>query len=207
MARCGRPRHLRPSNEGALSWAGVYMSRPCACGGSNETCRYCSGRGEIPDRLANALTVHTQLPDPEKVHVTGEKRSVERTAVTLSRDSFVPPSTVSSAQSIVKCPATIQAPESSSTPSRTGTPPAMKSCPFCNTQVRGHKLQKHMDNRCPARPSKRSVPKRTRPKALRKVKSSRGKKPHKPELTSEEMQGIFESRMVLAGRYGSSRRH
>jgi hypothetical protein len=45
------------------------MSRSCVCGGSNENCRYCSGRGEIPDRLANALTAHSRLPESRKVHV------------------------------------------------------------------------------------------------------------------------------------------
>jgi hypothetical protein len=36
------------------------MSRPCVCGGSNENCRYCSGRGEIGDQLAGALVAHTK---------------------------------------------------------------------------------------------------------------------------------------------------
>lgn len=43
------------------------MSRPCVCGGSNENCRYCSGRGEIPDGLASALTRHSQRPESQKV--------------------------------------------------------------------------------------------------------------------------------------------
>ena len=50
------------------------MSRSCVCGGSNENCRYCGGRGEIPDRLANALTVHSHLPESQKVHVGGTER-------------------------------------------------------------------------------------------------------------------------------------
>ena len=36
------------------------MSRPCVCGASNENCRYCSGRGEIGDRLAGALVTHSK---------------------------------------------------------------------------------------------------------------------------------------------------
>ncbi len=47
------------------------MSRPCVCGGSNENCRYCSGRGEIPDRLANALTAKGHRPESQKVHGGG----------------------------------------------------------------------------------------------------------------------------------------
>lgn len=50
------------------------MSRPCVCGGSNENCRYCSGRGEIPDRLSNALTTHSHQPESQKVHVGGTER-------------------------------------------------------------------------------------------------------------------------------------
>ena len=38
------------------------MSRPCVCGGSNENCRYCSGRGEIGDQLAGALVTHSKHP-------------------------------------------------------------------------------------------------------------------------------------------------
>lgn len=49
------------------------MSRPCVCGGSNENCRYCNGRGEIPDRLANALTAHSHLPESRKIHVGGKQ--------------------------------------------------------------------------------------------------------------------------------------
>ena len=45
------------------------MSHACVCGGSNENCRYCGGRGEIPDRLANALTAHTHLAESRKVHL------------------------------------------------------------------------------------------------------------------------------------------
>jgi hypothetical protein len=38
------------------------MSRPCVCGGSNENCRYCSGRGEIGDQLAGVLVTHSKHP-------------------------------------------------------------------------------------------------------------------------------------------------
>src|SRR5579863_4191081 len=48
------------------------MSRPCVCGGSNESCRYCNGRGEIPDRLADALTIHSHVPDSRRVHLDND---------------------------------------------------------------------------------------------------------------------------------------
>jgi hypothetical protein len=60
------------------------MTRPCVCGGSNENCRYCSGRGEISNRLANALTVHTHLPESKKVHIGGNKRPVNQISFTPS---------------------------------------------------------------------------------------------------------------------------
>jgi hypothetical protein len=44
-------------------------------------------------------------------------------------------------------------------------------------------------------------------KATRKEKSSGGKKKQPAELSSEEMQRIFESKMLSAGRFGSSRQH
>jgi hypothetical protein len=50
------------------------MSRSCVCGGSNENCRYCNGLGSIPDSLANAITIHSYLPEAQKVHVGGKKQ-------------------------------------------------------------------------------------------------------------------------------------
>jgi hypothetical protein len=38
------------------------MSSPCVCGGRNENCRHCGGRGEIGDRLAGALVTHSKHP-------------------------------------------------------------------------------------------------------------------------------------------------
>ena len=51
------------------------MSRPCVCEGSNENCRYCGGRGEIPDTLGDALAVHGR--SPHKL-VGGEKTEREQ---------------------------------------------------------------------------------------------------------------------------------
>jgi hypothetical protein len=59
------------------------MGRPCVCGGSNENCRYCSGRGEIPDRLAKALVAHSyhpgiaQLPSGRRKKGGDKRRSVK----------------------------------------------------------------------------------------------------------------------------------
>jgi len=50
------------------------MGRPCVCGGSNENCRYCSGRGEIPDRLANALVAHNYRPGLQKGPIGRKKK-------------------------------------------------------------------------------------------------------------------------------------
>jgi hypothetical protein len=48
------------------------MGSPCVCGGSNENCRYCSGRGEIDDGLADALEYVNYLTlDGEKYTITG----------------------------------------------------------------------------------------------------------------------------------------
>src|ERR1700721_18028 len=50
------------------------MSRPCVCGGSNDNCRFCGGRGEIRDHLADALTIHSSLPESKKVHIARDER-------------------------------------------------------------------------------------------------------------------------------------
>ena len=57
------------------------MSRPCVCGGSNENCRYCSGRGEIGDRLAGALVTHSKHPSKLS---GGRKTKAEKTMETAS---------------------------------------------------------------------------------------------------------------------------
>jgi hypothetical protein len=62
------PRHSS-SNE-----MEVTMGRPCVCGGSNENCRFCSGRGEIADGLANALMAHTYRPGVQKVPIGRKKK-------------------------------------------------------------------------------------------------------------------------------------
>ena len=51
------------------------MSRPCVCGGSNENCRYCNGRGEIRDGLATALTIHSQRPEYKKVNAVRKEKT------------------------------------------------------------------------------------------------------------------------------------
>jgi hypothetical protein len=50
------------------------MGRPCVCGGSNENCRYCNGRGEIDDGLANALVAHSYRPGLQKVPIGRKKK-------------------------------------------------------------------------------------------------------------------------------------
>jgi len=59
------------------------MSQPCVCGGSNENCRYCRGRGEIDDRLASALLSHN-APQPRLAEVgkTEAERKMEIDALT-----------------------------------------------------------------------------------------------------------------------------
>ena len=86
-------------------------------------------------------------------------------------------------------------------------PRQLKKCPLCNQLVRESKLQKHMDSSCSLRPNKPSVQKKTTTKMARRGRGSSGKKPHKAELSTEEMQRIFESKMASAGRPGSSRQH
>jgi hypothetical protein len=90
------------------------------------------------------------------------------------------------------------------------TSQTLKICPLCKSNVREDRLQRHLNSRCASRPNKPSVQGIAR--TVRKMKSSagnrrQGKKQHRTELSSEEMQRIFESTMASAGRYGSSRQH
>jgi len=57
------------------------MSRSCVCGGSNENCRYCNGRGEISNSLADALIAHLYLPESKKVHVGDKQRPKNSTSI------------------------------------------------------------------------------------------------------------------------------
>ncbi len=71
------------------------MSRPCVCGGSNENCRYCSGRGEIDDQLAGALVIHSKHPSKlrsgrksktqKAMEAETEIRNVERRLLRVQR--------------------------------------------------------------------------------------------------------------------------
>lgn len=91
------------------------MSRPCVCGGSNENCRYCNGRGEIPDRLATALVSHTYLPGKtrgrrksktqRKMEVDVEVRKLEGRLERLRAPVAAPARTLTSLPSrLVPCP-------------------------------------------------------------------------------------------------------
>jgi hypothetical protein len=59
-----------------------------------------------------------------------------------------------------------------------------------------------MSRRCPLQPNKKFET-----KAARNLQSSAKNKKHTDELSEEEMQRIFESKMASAGRFGSSRQH
>jgi hypothetical protein len=167
---------------------------PCSCGGSNENCARCYGRGFIEAR------------------VIGGGYSRREKALSQSYDSLA----LSSAQNIVKCPACnfkgatddftrhfallhgskgrrrrrIQVPMVcvarrfhtigvSKAGRKARTRPAMKSCPLCNSQVREDRLQKHMSSRCAVRPNKPSV---QVARASQRIKKSQ----HATENTSPE---------------------
>jgi hypothetical protein len=66
------------------------MSRACVCGGSNENCRFCAGLGTIPNRLANALTIHTYRLESDQLNVGG-KKAQQQQAATATRPKAVAP--------------------------------------------------------------------------------------------------------------------
>ena len=95
------------------------MSPPCVCGGSNENCRYCGGRGEIGDGLAGALVSHGKHPAKlgdsgksnveKKMEADAETRSIERLLSRLkwlrTIRSGAPPTPRNTVPSLVPCPA------------------------------------------------------------------------------------------------------
>jgi hypothetical protein len=64
-------------------------------------------------------------------------------------------------------------------------------------------LQNHMQSRCPQRTLNSNVPKKAITKAARSGNGYWGQS----DSSDEEMQRIFEAKMVSGGRYGSSRQH
>ncbi len=112
------------------------MSRPCVCGGSNENCRYCGGRGEIGDRLADALVVHSKQPAKlsggrkTKAETSMETevaaRRIERRSLRLSR-----------LRSLILGPLPESAPPASEK--------EWESCPVCKTRVKARALDRHLN--------------------------------------------------------------
>ncbi len=97
---------------------------PCSCGGSNENCARCYGRGFI--ERGNNLASRPSKAKRKKGTIT--------------------------ASSLLDLPRNPSAESVSPMHSRATTGRSMKSCPLCKNQVREDRLQRHVTSRCPARP-------------------------------------------------------
>src|SRR3954468_5275746 len=77
------------------------MSRSCVCGGRNENCRYCGGRGSLPDNLASALESRLQRRAFEEA-----SRSKRPRQTLVSHRILVPSKTPTAPDSriLVPCP-------------------------------------------------------------------------------------------------------
>jgi hypothetical protein len=111
---------------------------------------------------------------------------------------------------VIYIPPKAQAPSDKSDFTATESARGLKICPLCKNKVREDKIQRHVTTRCALRPNRPCIQMTT--KAIRKMKNSHGarlkrKKEHRNDIGADGMQSIFESSMVSAGRYGSSRRH
>src|SRR5208283_5840770 len=149
----------------------VTSQTPCSCGGSNENCARCFGRGFIE-------AGHNRSARSKKLG--GRTQSTP-----LSYDALVLSAAMSSAEGAVKCPAcefkgstdaftrhfaavhgskrTTRGPQQipvTAIPisSRAASRAPITNCPLCNCQIRGDKLQKHVSSRCPSRPDKPKLP-------------------------------------------------
>jgi len=101
--------------------------RPCSCGGSNENCARCYGRGFIEGGPALA-----GRKDSIGILAFGRRRRKKGLSQSSSQ---------SSASANPLSP-------------RAANQRPMKNCPLCECQVREHKLQEHVDNKCPKRPGR-----------------------------------------------------
>jgi hypothetical protein len=106
----------------------VADQRPCSCGGSNENCARCFGRGFIE---ASAVGFSTKNIFPTRA---GRGRAKGR--------AFSLPSRLGAATYRV--------------PSAVSRPTA--GCQYCKAQVRVDRLSKHLLQRCPLRPNKPKRP-------------------------------------------------
>lgn len=103
--------------------------RPCSCGGSNENCALCFGRGFIELR-AIGLASKRVIPTPRQHGGRAKGRGFSLPSFLQAR-AYAPPPALSR--------------------------PAAK-CPHCKALVRLDRLSKHLAQRCPQRPNKSILP-------------------------------------------------
>ncbi len=103
--------------------------RPCSCGGSNENCALCFGRGFI-EISAIRLSSKRIIPTPRQDGGRAKGRGFSLPSALQSR-AYGP-------QSVFSRPAAM--------------------CPLCKAQVRLDRLSKHLAERCPQRPNKSILP-------------------------------------------------
>lgn len=109
--------------------ARVADQRPCSCGGSNENCALCFGRGFIELRPIGFASKRI-IPTPRQQGGRAKGRGFSLPSVLQSK-AYGPPPVFSR--------------------------PAAK-CPLCKAQVRLDRLSMHLVQRCPQRPNKSILP-------------------------------------------------
>lgn len=167
-----RQRHA-PRSAGARRTF-YFMGRPCVCGGNNESCRYCNGRGEIADEFANALIAHSQSPKKTRgVHKSKRERDMdlavelrerERRLERLRGPAAAPATRLNLMTSgLVRCPKGCGAqmrpchverhvqrvhtsPPSNQAWAAAPRSPRLGVCTICKVRVRSDRLKRHMRN-------------------------------------------------------------
>jgi hypothetical protein len=107
----------------------VADQRPCSCGGSNENCALCFGRGFI-EISAVDLSSKRIIPTPRQQGGRAKGRGFSLPSALQSRAYASAP--------VFSRPAA--------------------ECPLCKAQVRVDRLSKHLARRCPQRPNKSILP-------------------------------------------------
>lgn len=137
---------------------------PCSCGGSNENCAHCYGRGFVEAGRSKAGATKRGKGRPQ--------------TPSLSFDALALSNVLSSGASTVKCPVcqfrattdgfTRHFALVHGTKGKQKAVDSMPRCPLCQVQVRKDRLQSHINVKCPSRASSnRHAPWRSKLNSLR----------------------------------------
>jgi hypothetical protein len=152
-----------PLAEKSMIAIRVSDQRPCSCGGSNENCTQCYGRGFIEGH-SESRSKSSASPTPSSTRPVVKCPACEFKGATdeFTRHFALAHGTKGRLRRRIQVPLVCIAERFDTAVvgkarRKAGTRSAMKNCSLCNSQVREDRLQKHMSSRCAVRPNKPPV--------------------------------------------------